>query len=208
MSSVPTLDTCPEQLAGTEAINCSSGVVYTQPTCQEFLLPLQGCLPDRMSSRDVYISASNQEAVEAQASELLSGLDLLGPSPECRAAVQPFLCLYLFGLCDSRGRAYQPTFEECTLISTDVCESEWATANSFLALRGSSLPECTSFPSTASAISGNCILSYSGLIILTTHTQSRIIMMLFNACRKWHQWGGRDNHAASSISRISWADQL
>ena len=152
MSSVPTPDTCPEQL---DAVNCSSDVVYTQPTCQEFLLPLQSCLPDRMSSRDVYISATYQEAVEAQANELLSGLDLLGPSPECRAAVQPFLCLYLFGLCDSRGRAYQPTFEECVLISTDVCESVWALANSFLALRGSSLPECTSFPSTASAISGN-----------------------------------------------------
>ena len=155
MSSVPTLHTCSEQLARTKAINCSSDVVYTQPTCQEFLLPLQGCLPDRLSSRDVYISATDQEAVEAQASELLSGLDLLVPSPECRAAVQPFLCLYLFGLCDSRGTAYQPTFEECVLISTDVCESEWALANSFLALRGSSLPECTSFPSTASAISGN-----------------------------------------------------
>ena len=108
MSIVPTPDTCPEQLARTEAINCSSDVVYTQPTCQEFLLPLQSCLPDRLSSRDVYISATNQEAVEAQASELVSGLDLLGPSPECRAAVQPFLCLYLFGLCDSRGTATSP----------------------------------------------------------------------------------------------------
>ena len=155
MSSVPTLDTCSEQLARTDAVNCSSGIAYTQPTCQEFLLPLQGCLPDRLSTGDVYISATDQEAVEAQAIELLSGLDQLSPSPKCRAAVQPFLCLYLFGLCDSRGRAYQPTFEECILISTDVCESEWALANSFLALRGSSLPECTSFPSAASAINGN-----------------------------------------------------
>ena len=136
-------------------MNCSSDVVYTQPTCQEFLLSRQSCLPDRLSSRGVYISATNQEAVEAQANELLSNLDLLSPSPQCRGAIQPFLCLYLFGLCDSRGTAYQPTFEECVLISTDVCESEWATASSFLALRGSSLPECTSFPSTTSAISGN-----------------------------------------------------
>ena len=156
MSSVPTLDTCSEQLARTDAVNCSSGVVYTQPTCQEFLLPLQSCLPDRLSSRNVYISATDQEAVEAQASQLFSRLGDLNPSPECRAAVQPFLCLYLFGLCDSRGTAYQPTFEECVLISTDVCESEWMLANSFLALlQLPPLPECTSFPSTASAISGN-----------------------------------------------------
>ena len=152
MSSVPT---CSEQLARTDAVNCSSGVVYTQLTCREDLLSLQGCLLDRLGSRDVYISATNPEAVEAQANELLSGLDLLDPSQECRAAVQPFLCLNLFGLCDSHGRAYQPTFEECVFISTDVCESEWVLANNLLALRGSSLPECSSFPSTASAISGN-----------------------------------------------------
>ena len=179
LSSVPTPDTCSDRLARTDALNCSSDVVYTQPTCQEHLLPLQGCLPDRLSSRDVYISATNQEAVEAQASELLSGLDLLGPSPECRAAVQPFLCLYLFGLCDSRSTAYLPTFEECILISTDVCESEWATANSFLSLRGlPSLPVCTSFPSTASAISGNRFFSHT-VVWCSFNTCTHICMMLF-----------------------------
>ena len=100
MSSV---DTCSEQLARTDAVSCSSGVVYTQSACHEDLLSLQGCLPDRLGSRDVYISATDQEAVETQANNLLNNLDLLNPSPECRAVVQPFLCLYLFGLCDSRG---------------------------------------------------------------------------------------------------------
>ena len=111
MSSVSTLDTCSEQLVRTDAVSCSSGVVYTQSACHEDLLSLQGCLPDRLGSRDVYISATDQEAVEAQANNLLNNLDLLNPSPECRAAVQPFLCLYLFVFCDSRGTAYLSTFE-------------------------------------------------------------------------------------------------
>jgi len=102
MSSVSNLDTCSEQLVRTDAVSCSSGVVYTQSACREDLLSLQGCLPDRLDSRDVYISATDQKAVEAQVNILLSYLESLNPSPECRAAVQPFLCLYLFGLCDSR----------------------------------------------------------------------------------------------------------
>ena len=111
MSNVSTLitDTCSEQLGRTDAVSCSSGVVYTQSACREDLLSLQGCLPDRLGSREVYISTNDQEAVETQANNLLNNLDLLNPSPECWAAVQPFLCLYLFGLCDSCGAAYQPS---------------------------------------------------------------------------------------------------
>ena len=181
MSSV---DTCSEQLARTDAVSCSSGVVYTQSACHEDLLSLQGCLPDRLGSRDVYISATDQEAVEAQANNLLNNLDLLNPSPECRAAVQPFLCLYLFGLCDSRGAAYQPTFEECVLISTDVCATEWATANRFLTALGMpSLPECTSFPSTASATSGKLIAL---MWLPHTHTHNYVWWyFIFITRRKW-----------------------
>jgi len=172
MSSVSTLDTCSKQLARTDAVSCSSGVVYTQSTCREDLLSLQGCLPDRMDSRNVYISATNQEAVETQANNLLSYLDLLDPSPGCRALVQPFLCLYLFGLCDSHGTAYQPTFEQCILISTDVCATEWLRANRFLTAFGMpSLPECTSFPSTTSATSGKLIA-----LVLSPHPHPHTIM--------------------------------
>jgi len=117
MSNVSTVttDTCSEQLARTDTVSCSSGVVYTQSACHEDLLLLQGCLPDRLGSRDVYISATDQEAVEAQMNNLLNNLEFLNPSPECRAAVQPFLCLHLFGLCGSHGTAYLSTFEQCIL---------------------------------------------------------------------------------------------
>ena len=93
VSNVSTLTTgaCSKQLARRDAVSCLSGVVYTHSACREDLLSLQGCLPDRLGSRDVYISATDQEAVEAQANNLLSNLDLFNPSPECRAVVQPFL---------------------------------------------------------------------------------------------------------------------
>ena len=69
-----------EQLARTDVVSCSSGVVYAQSACHEDLLSLQGCLPDSLDSRDVYISATDQEAVEAQENNLLNNLVLLKPS--------------------------------------------------------------------------------------------------------------------------------
>ena len=146
---------CSNQIARTDAM-CSSNVVYTQAACQDYLLTLQGCLPDRQSSGDVFVSVTNQVETERQVNELLNGLrNFIRPSPECRSVVEPFLCLYLLGLCDNSGVAYEPSFEECVLISTDICASEWAQANNLLIQFGlSPLPECISFLSTVTSISG------------------------------------------------------
>ena len=154
-SSVHLPGMCSNQVARTDLM-CSSNVVYTQAACQDYLLTLQGCLPDRQSSGDVYVSATDQVETEGQVNELLNGLrNFIRPSPGCRAAVEPFLCLYFFGLCDSSGVAYEPSFEECVFISTDICASEWVQANNLLTLGGlSPLPECISFPSIATDISG------------------------------------------------------
>ena len=154
-SGVPSTGNCSNQIAQTGSM-CSSNVVYTQDACQDYLLTLKGCLPNRQSSSDVYVSATDQVETEGLVSPLLNSLNtFIRPSPECRAAVEPFLCSYLFGLCDSSGVAYGPSFEGCVFISTDVCASEWSRANSLLIQVGlSPLPECASFPSTATDISG------------------------------------------------------
>ena len=159
-SSVHLPGMCSNQVARTDSM-CSSNVVYTQAACQDYLLTLQGCLPDRQSSSDVYVSATDQVETEGQVNILLNSLNtIVRPSPGCRAAVEPFLCLYLFGLCDSSGVAYEPSFEECVFISTDICASEWAEANNLLTLAGlSPLPECTSFKSTAADVSGKYAVS-------------------------------------------------
>ena len=144
---------CSSPAAQTDIVNTCS--VYTGAACQNHLLTLRGCVPDRQSSSYVYVSATDQEEMETQAVQILDGLTTLGATPECRAVAEPFICLYLFGLCDSSGMVYAPSYEDCVLISTDLCASEWAMANRFLPLLGlPSLPECRSFQSTASAISG------------------------------------------------------
>lgn len=154
MSCNQILSPCSERVAVTEEF-CSPNVIYSQIACQGSLLALQGCLPGRQQGSDVHVSTTNQEEMEMQANQLLDGLNAFNPSPECEAVIQPFLCLYLFGLCSSSGVAYQPSFEECVYISTNACTSEWTHLNNFLMmLELPSLPDCTSFSNTCSAIVG------------------------------------------------------
>ena len=144
---------CSSRAVQTDIVNTCT--VYIGAACQNYLRILRDCLLDRQSSSYVYVSATDQEEKETQAVQILDGLTTLGATPECRAVAEPFICLYLFGLCDSSGVVYAPSYEDCILISTDLCASEWAMANRFLPLLGQpSLPECRSFQSTASAISG------------------------------------------------------
>ena len=84
-----------------------------------------------------------QQNDESTASQILFGLDnFLNPSPECRELVVPFLCLYLFGLCDMSGIFIQPTIGQCEEIRDVVCHTEWATALRF----NIDLPDCGIFP--------------------------------------------------------------
>ena len=78
------------------------------------------------------------------------------PSPECRAAAIPFLCLHLFGLCDGSGVSIQPTSGQCRNIRDDLCRVEWQAAMSF----GFDLPDCDSLPNQqASCVEGSGSLS-------------------------------------------------
>ena len=79
---------------------------------------------------------------ESTASQMVFGLSIIKPSPECRELVVPFLCLYLFGLCDMLGIFIQPTIGQCEEIRDVVCTTEWATALRF----GIDLPDCGIFP--------------------------------------------------------------
>ena len=112
----------------------------------------QSCLPDRLGSSDIYITPRDgvdQEELEIQAELLLNGLSspLISASPECVEAVLPFLCLYLFRLCDSNGTLYQPSSGDCVTISTVVCEREWIAATTILGPER--LPQCELLPMTS-----------------------------------------------------------
>ena len=100
---------------------------------------LQGCLADRSTSSEIYIPASSSER-ELQAQQILTGLQLLGPTPECRDVVEPFLCFYTFGLCDSGGELYLPSSGECETLTTETCAREWRMAEAILG--SDQLPQC------------------------------------------------------------------
>ncbi len=116
--------------------------VYTGSVCFDQLLSLQNCIPGREGSQMVYISSDvDQTATESQVMLIQGSLSFLGPSTECLDAVDPFLCLYYFGLCDSSGDLFEPSEEMCVAINTDICQREWSTAITF----GVTLPTCDMF---------------------------------------------------------------
>lgn len=47
---------------------------------------------------------------------------------ECGEAVLPFICLYLFPLCDGNQTLHLPSIDECNAISMGICSTEWKIA--------------------------------------------------------------------------------
>ena len=81
--------------------------------------------------------------METRTRELLTLLDTLGSSAECKEAVVPLLCMYMFGLCDSSGLYVQPSLEQCVHVKDTLCPNEWAIARQFQL----DVPDCEIFPS-------------------------------------------------------------
>ena len=103
---------------------------------------------------------------EDTASQLLPLLNLLRPSAACTEAVVPFLCVFLFGLCDSSGVSIQPTSVQCEQIRDVLCPDQWRQAALVV-----DLPDCSIFPAEQASCpvaSGNG-LSGSGLDAIGMH---------------------------------------
>ena len=122
-------------------------------TCKNILAQLQKCLPEKEEgSEEVYISSAvDQTEAENIAMIWIESLPLLNLSPECFQIAEPFLCLYLFPLCDNTT-TYHPTYNECVVLTTDVCQSEWEKASLLI----NDLPQCSDFedvPTLCSSVS-------------------------------------------------------
>ena len=89
-------------------------------------------------ARESHLVLRNEET---NARLLISALNQIS-SPECRVAAIPFLCMHLFGLCDSSGVSIQPTSGQCRNIRDNICRVEWQTAVAY----GLDFPDCNSFP--------------------------------------------------------------
>ena len=128
---------------------------YTGSICREVLQSQQSCLPNTNARGDIIIAvdpSSSQEDKESEAEQFIGGLSFLSPSPECMEAVVPFLCFYIFPLCDSSDRPYQPSSAECSAITNGICAREFETAATFA--RSDQLPQCQLLPETTLKCNG------------------------------------------------------
>jgi hypothetical protein len=73
-------------------------------------------------------SLTNQEEGERNARTLVNGLSFFSPSPECREAITPFLCLYIFTLCDSDNHLRTILREDCLELRENICADVWSLA--------------------------------------------------------------------------------
>ena len=84
--------------------------------------------------------------------EILLTVHILQPSPDCEVSLVPFLCLQLFGLCDSNRKVFLPTSEECGVLRDEVCPQEWQRAS--LAGDQFALPPCEELPDMSTSCKG------------------------------------------------------
>ena len=77
----------------------------------------------------------------------------MDPSPECEAAIKSFVCLYLFGLCDTNNQLYQALQDDCVRVRDEICPREWVIATELLQTNPDlgSLPQCEGLSSETSS---------------------------------------------------------
>ena len=91
-------------------------------------------------------SLIDQQTGEGNARNLINGLSFLTPppTPECREAIMPFLCLSIFQLCDASNNLHTILRQDCLALRDDVCMKEWSQAAAFLG--AGVLPICKDLP--------------------------------------------------------------
>ena len=126
--------------------NQGSCQLYTSYSsfCYPFLTQSASCIPSLINRSGLYIAPSvDLQQSESTASQIQSFQAFL--SPQCREVALPFLCLYLFPLCDDNQTTYLPSMAQCISISTDICRTEWLLASSLV----NNLPVCSDLPNVS-----------------------------------------------------------
>ena len=123
---------------------CSKGTTLSdKDICRNEMMPLHNCLSGD-GSEIIVPFTSNLQRSKQDLRALVGGLPLLQPSPACEARVKPFLCLHVFGLCDSSGKYHTSLRRECTEIRDNICAKEWRKAVDLLG--DDALPVCEDLP--------------------------------------------------------------
>ena len=108
---------------------------YSGEVCNGVLTSLQMCFSGETTppaALNIPGSLIDQQRGERDAMDLVNGLSILNPSPQCREAIMPFLCLFFFSLCDSSNHLHTILREDCLELRDDICAEEWSLAVGFL----------------------------------------------------------------------------
>ena len=139
--------------------SCSQLSNYSGEVCRKDLTSLQVCFSGVPSPLGIPSGVDQQEG-ETNAMDLVTGLSFLNPSQQCREALMPFICLFIFNLCDSSNTLHTILRQDCLDIRDDLCASEWSQA---IAILGAEvLPVCEDFPD----IMDDCIQLGRSLVLL------------------------------------------
>lgn len=138
----------PHQTQGSSSTCTAQLYTNKASLCYPFLTQYKTCIPSLTNKSGVYIASSvNLQQSESTATKIQIFEGLL--SSECQKVALPFLCLYLFPLCDDKNTAYLPSMMECISISTGICNVEWNFAASYV-----NLPDCSRLPNVSTACTG------------------------------------------------------
>lgn len=147
---------------------CFEKVNYVGTICSNELSQQQSCFSG-LETNEILISPDvNQEVGENTAISLLRGLQLLSPSQKCMVAIKPFMCLYLFGLCDVKNQLHQISQADCVRIRDELCAEQWKTAT--MILGEGVLPDCSAYDGHDIQCSGIVIQKSYLLCTIRTHT--------------------------------------
>lgn len=101
---------------------------YEGNVCQNELQEWQGCFSDQLEDTNQSLSNNttvDQEQLEGQAKEFLETIEsFLGA--ECGAASRTYLCLHMFGPCDTDyNHTHHASMEECVKRQDLECLKKW-----------------------------------------------------------------------------------
>lgn len=122
--------------------------VYSGQVCADLLTSLQACYSGVSSPPpplNIPTSNINQQEREINAALFLNSLPFFNPSANCLERIQSFICLHIFGLCDTSGDLHVTTREECLSLRDSVCSDVWMTILSVSQQPGT-LPVCEDLP--------------------------------------------------------------
>jgi hypothetical protein len=131
---------------------------YSGEICTDVFISLQTCFSgDTTPPPPLNIPVSptvSQEMAELEAVRLFSGLPILRPTRECEEAILPFLCLSMFGLCDTSDVFHTILRGQCLELRDNICADVWRGA---IAILGpDALPVCEELAD----ISDDCVGKY------------------------------------------------